>query len=92
MSALNCPRLWQRDPRLPQVHPQEKRRPEPSRSERSEETDQDRRAAQSVLSLGGSVIVQVRRQAKSIEVKSGAALPAADFDVTEINLNARPAD
>jgi serine/threonine protein kinase/Leucine-rich repeat (LRR) protein len=54
------------------------------------ETDQDRRAAQSVLSLGGSVIVRLRRQAKLIEVKSGAALPAADFDVTEINLNARP--
>jgi serine/threonine protein kinase/Leucine-rich repeat (LRR) protein len=54
------------------------------------ETDHDRRAAQSVVSLGGSVIVQLRRQAKSIEVKSGAALPAADFNVTEINLNARP--
>jgi eukaryotic-like serine/threonine-protein kinase len=54
------------------------------------ETDHDRRAAQSVVSLGGSVIVQLRRQAKSIEVKSGAALPAAGFDVTEINLNARP--
>ncbi|HEV3301236.1 MAG TPA: protein kinase [Planctomycetaceae bacterium] len=54
------------------------------------ETDHDRRAAQSVLSLGGSVVVQLRRQAKSIEVKSGGALPAEDFDVTTINLNAHP--
>jgi Leucine-rich repeat (LRR) protein len=53
-------------------------------------TDLDRRAAHWVLSLGGSVTVLGRHEAKPIEVPAGTALPVGDFELTKINLNARP--
>ncbi|HEV8072018.1 MAG TPA: protein kinase [Planctomycetaceae bacterium] len=53
-------------------------------------TDRYRRVAQWVLSLGGSVTVQVPNQPQPTEVPAGTALPAADFELTQINLNARP--
>ena len=53
-------------------------------------TDRGRRAAQWVLSLGGSVSVQVHNQAQPLEVQAGTALPAADFELRQINLSARP--
>ncbi len=52
--------------------------------------DRYRRAAQWALSLGGSVIVQMRNPATLIEVRAGAALPPADFELKQINLRARP--
>jgi serine/threonine protein kinase/Leucine-rich repeat (LRR) protein len=53
-------------------------------------TDRYRRAAQWVLSLGGSVTVRVHNQPQPLEVRAGTALPAADFELTTINLKSRP--
>lgn len=53
-------------------------------------TDRYRRAAQWALSLGGSVIVQVRGRAEPFEVRAGTALPTADFELKQISLRARP--
>ncbi|HEV8070252.1 MAG TPA: protein kinase [Planctomycetaceae bacterium] len=57
---------------------------------RSGGTDRYRRAAQWVLSLGGSVTVRVHNQPQPMEVRAGSALPAADFGLTTINLKSRP--
>ncbi len=46
----------------------------------------DRGAAEWVLSLGGNVTVRVGNQAKPVEVHPRQALPAFDFELTDVSL------